>query len=480
VEKTYYIRDAQGNVMSIYTLIPEEVVAEPLDYDLRLTERDIYGSSRLGTENINQVIASTTLGHININTDLTQVVGDKHYELSNHLGNVLQVVTDRKLALDNGVYDPETGLYSSATEDGIVDYYTSDVVSQSDYYPFGMLLPGRNSSEEDYRYGFNGMEMDDEVHEVKGSSYDFGARLYNPRVGRWLSRDQLERNYPSVSSYNYCMNNPVILVDPDGKSPEPPVRLYIWSGNNNKSYETGLFERAAVNMVNIHKVIFGTAGLTQLKQVNSGEDIVSFINSQADNSIESIDYFGHGGSAGLYFPHIWEAEPPGSKELATSTNEEDRKKEKKVAAFNNLYKDEATLQTEENMSTNPVQRSMSLDDINPAKFTDNARIEIHGCSVAGEDFVRNANDNFAISASQKLFNAGKKNAVVIGHVGEAGYGDKEPPDYRLKGNTRKVFWNGNLVLQTRQGGHIEQDAIDAAIKNFQENGTVTQVDKNGR
>ena len=84
--------------MSIYTLIPEEVVPDPEDYDLRLTERDIYGSSRLGTENINQVIASTNIGHININTDLTQVVGDKHYELSNlpttfGIGNVLQVVT---------------------------------------------------------------------------------------------------------------------------------------------------------------------------------------------------------------------------------------------------------------------------------------------------------------------------------------------------------------------------------------------------
>jgi hypothetical protein len=46
-------------------------------------------------------------------------------------------VTDRKLAQDNGIYDPITGLYSSATEDGIIDYFTADVVSQSDYYPFG-------------------------------------------------------------------------------------------------------------------------------------------------------------------------------------------------------------------------------------------------------------------------------------------------------------------------------------------------------
>jgi hypothetical protein len=54
---------------------------------------------------------STIREHININTDLTQVVGDKHYELSNlpttfGIGNVLQVVTDRKLAIDSGDYNP--------------------------------------------------------------------------------------------------------------------------------------------------------------------------------------------------------------------------------------------------------------------------------------------------------------------------------------------------------------------------------------
>ena len=210
--------------MSIYTLIPEEVVAEPLNYDLRLTERDIYGSSRLGTENINQVIASTTLGHININTDLTQVVGDKNYELSNlptklGIGNVLQVVTDRKLAIDSGDYNPESGTYYTMIlgGDGVVDYYVSDVVTQSDYYPFGMLLPGRNSSEEEYRYGFNGMEMDDEIHEVKGSSYDFGARLYNPRIGRWLSRDPKAATYPSFSPYIFSVNSPISCIDIGGE-----------------------------------------------------------------------------------------------------------------------------------------------------------------------------------------------------------------------------------------------------------------------
>lgn len=227
VEKTYYIRDAQGNVMSIYTLIPEEVVPDPEDFDLQLTERDIYGSSRLGTENINQVIASTTLGHININTDFTQVVGDRSYELSNHLGNVLQVVTDRKLAIDSGDYNPETGTYYTMIlgGDGVVDYFTADVVSQSDYYPFGMMLPGRNSSEDEYRYGFNGMEMDDEVRDSKGTSYTTEFRQYDPRVGRWLSLDPLASKFPWMSPYLGMDNNPILLIDPTGSETDDNIGI---------------------------------------------------------------------------------------------------------------------------------------------------------------------------------------------------------------------------------------------------------------
>ncbi len=86
-----------------------------------------------------------------------------------------------------------------------------------DYYPFGMLLPNRHEDAGEYRYGFNGMEKDDEI-KGEGNSYDFGARIYDPRVGRWLVRDPLASKYPSVSPYNSFSNNPIINVDPDGRA----------------------------------------------------------------------------------------------------------------------------------------------------------------------------------------------------------------------------------------------------------------------
>jgi hypothetical protein len=79
------------------------------------------------------------------------VVGLRRYELSNHLGNVLSVVWDRRTGVDQN-------------SDGVVDYYTSEVLSAQDYYPFGMMMPGRKfSAGSVYRYGFNGKENDNEL-----------------------------------------------------------------------------------------------------------------------------------------------------------------------------------------------------------------------------------------------------------------------------------------------------------------------------
>jgi RHS repeat-associated protein len=60
------------------------------------------------------------------------------------------------------------------------------------------------------------MEKDDEVKGY-GNSLDFGARIYDTRLGRWLSVDPKQAKYPSLSPYNFVANSPLILVDPDGE-----------------------------------------------------------------------------------------------------------------------------------------------------------------------------------------------------------------------------------------------------------------------
>ncbi len=86
--------------------------------------------------------------------------------------------------------------------------------SKQSYYPFGSLLPGRNYSSDSYRFGFNGQEKDDEVHNSTGNSYDFGARIYDPRVGRWWGVDPLAVKYPDLSPYSFVANSPILFIDP--------------------------------------------------------------------------------------------------------------------------------------------------------------------------------------------------------------------------------------------------------------------------
>ena len=83
--------------------------------------------------------------------------------------------------------------------------------------PFGMLLVGRNwEGGSEYRYGFNGKESDDEIS-GNNNDLDFGARVYDSRLGRWFSPDPLTSKYASWSSYVSFMNNPIIIIDPDGR-----------------------------------------------------------------------------------------------------------------------------------------------------------------------------------------------------------------------------------------------------------------------
>jgi RHS repeat-associated protein len=83
---------------------------------------------------------------------------------------------------------------------------------------------------ESYRFGFNGMEKDDEV-KGGGNSYDFGARMYDARVGRWLSVDALAEKQPEQSSYKAFLNNPLVFVDPNGKTEYETIVVYDPNGN---------------------------------------------------------------------------------------------------------------------------------------------------------------------------------------------------------------------------------------------------------
>jgi RHS repeat-associated protein len=126
--------------------------------------------------------------------------GNKVYELTSHLGNVHTVVADRKIPIQAG-------------SSGIVDYYTADVVSVSDFYPFGSVQPGRSYNSTEYRYGYNTQEK---VDEISGSGNHYTAPYweYDPRTGRRWNLDPA--GYPYQSHYSVNNNNPILFTDPLG------------------------------------------------------------------------------------------------------------------------------------------------------------------------------------------------------------------------------------------------------------------------
>jgi len=91
--------------------------------------------------------------------------------------------------------------------------YTS---SRLDYDPFGMLTVGRTwVAGSQYRYGFNGKESDSETYGA-ANIYDYGFRIYNPRLGKFLSVDPIFKSYAELTPYQFASNRPIDGIDLDG------------------------------------------------------------------------------------------------------------------------------------------------------------------------------------------------------------------------------------------------------------------------
>ena len=91
------------------------------------------------------------------------------------------------------------------------------IVQQTDYYPFGMDIANYNGGL-DNKYRYNGKEFQNDVINSRNLQwYDYGARFYDPIIGRWHCVDPSAESYNSISPYVYCGNNPIRLSDLDGR-----------------------------------------------------------------------------------------------------------------------------------------------------------------------------------------------------------------------------------------------------------------------
>lgn len=186
---THYVRDASGNTLAVYD--------QKDRVTLTLRELPIYGSSRLGLPRESDTLYNSGSPVDTVPVAWSTLLGDKEYEQTNHLGNVMSTISDKPFPMDTN-------------SNGTTDYYNSDWLAAQDYYPFGMLQPGRCFNGNYYRFGFNGQEKTDEIN---GSSNHNTALFweYDTRLGRRWNLDPNPQI--SISDYASFANNPILFTD---------------------------------------------------------------------------------------------------------------------------------------------------------------------------------------------------------------------------------------------------------------------------
>ncbi len=129
----------------------------------------------------------------------TRTIGNKSFEISNHLNNITEVTSDRKVSSNTGP---------------TIAYQETDIISHNDYYPYGTQQEDRSQSD-NYTHGFQGQEKDNEVKGV-GNSINYKYRMHDPRVGRFFAVDPLYQKYPNNSQYAFSENRLVDGIEFEG------------------------------------------------------------------------------------------------------------------------------------------------------------------------------------------------------------------------------------------------------------------------
>ena len=121
------------------------------------------------------------------------------YQYKDHLGNI-------RLS------------YGDVNNDGAVN--SSEIIEENNYYPFGLKHKGYNSgvvignaNVAGQKYKYNGKELQEEL---QLNVYDYGARNYDPALGRWMNIDPLAEKSRRFNPYTYALDNPIYFIDPDG------------------------------------------------------------------------------------------------------------------------------------------------------------------------------------------------------------------------------------------------------------------------
>jgi RHS repeat-associated protein len=179
------------------------------------------------------------------------------------LGNKLTVISDKRL-----IFCGSDTVY----------YYSADIISATDYSPFGAPLASRTYQASEYRFAFNGKEKDNETF-GDGNMYDYGMRMYNSRLGRPFSVDPYRAKYPHLSPFQFYSNNPILNIDLDGLEGVDYTRNVVLMSNGQPRFQLE-------NANNITRMPLYTWMINGTMFIMHQEKIISFNPSSAPNAVK--------------------------------------------------------------------------------------------------------------------------------------------------------------------------------------------------
>tara|TARA_R110002096_G_scaffold186511_2_gene365572 strand:- start:4283 stop:9571 length:5289 start_codon:yes stop_codon:yes gene_type:complete len=189
-----------GGVKEVFDNIPTGGT-----YTIEANVKSIVLGQPNGLVGVKLTVVDITTGSIILGSQTTETPGSLSITFKN--------VATTKIAVHVFVPNSLKGSGNSFTlRDVSITQNELTVLSERDYYPFGMEMPGKSytAAGGNYRYAFQGQERDNEA----GASHEFFTlRTWDGRLGRWTSPDPYAQFF---SPYNGMGNNPINGVDPDG------------------------------------------------------------------------------------------------------------------------------------------------------------------------------------------------------------------------------------------------------------------------
>jgi RHS repeat-associated protein len=202
--------DANGSMGSNKNKGPDTVIYNYLNLPERI-EKDG------GQASYTYAADGRKLSHTDLGGKVTNYVGPYVYED----GKLVYIITEKGRLVFGGdgshsyEYNVKDHLgntrlaYSDLNNDSFVT--KNEILQVADYYPFGMRFEPVTELGTDNKYLYNGKEEQEDT-----KWYDYGARMYDPALGRWHVPDPLAEYHYNMSPFNYCMNNPIRYIDPFG------------------------------------------------------------------------------------------------------------------------------------------------------------------------------------------------------------------------------------------------------------------------